>query len=478
MATPPQEFWLSLGNKSGKSWYWEELKKALEEGKLTLPYTSNLFDELRMRTSGTVSGKWSSSSEREHVSSKGYERGRKPFITEQKYWHYATSTEVTDLNRAQEALTKLLLIKADRPLVHPVQFVYCGSPQTALCITKLISEMHETTLPLRPRKVEGRQGNVYRAAVKSTRTIDFENAANFLGFPNIPNILHPHGRETLFASLFRNLQSQRVQFIKQHLHASLKFNIKLDMYEDGKDSNLIDVALQNISPKLDRIHIAQEGMGRPLQLQQLMWGQHTPLEDIQHDPLLVEIFKSCGWVWVYKHHIFISARPTICSLNDEGALHSTRGAALEYPDGFQVHCIDGVRVPKHVVENPEMIKKWQIDKEANIEVRRIMMDRYKLNEEVHGIGAYVRDSHAIRLDHDEHFGTLWRLPNAEIIASRWVTEEVEDIAMLEVVNSTPEPDGHFKHYWLRVPPNIRSSREASAWSFGMTANDYAPEVET
>jgi hypothetical protein len=250
------------------------------------------------------------------------------------------------------------------------------------------------------------------------------------------------------------------------------------MYEDGEDSNLLDVALQNISPQLGDIHIVPEGVGRPLSMQKMLWGQHEFYENVKQDPFLLELLKACGWIWIYKHHVLISARPSICSLNEEGALHSLSRAALEYPDGLKVFAIDGVRVPDYVITDPKKITKWRINKEGNVEVRRVMMDRYKLGEEVHGVGAYVRDSNARRLDHDEKFGTLWNLPNGEVHADRWVTRETEDIVMLEVVNSTPEPDGHFKHYMLRVPPNVRSSREASAWTFGMSADEYDPQIET
>ncbi len=54
----------------------------------------------------------------------------------------------------------------------------------------------------------------------------------------------------------------------------------------------------------------------------------------------------------------------------------------------------------------------------------------------------------------------------------------QPLVMVEVVNSTPEPDGRFKHYWLRVPPAVGTAREGVAWSFGMAAEKYAPQLET
>ncbi len=66
------------------------------------------------------------------------------------------------------------------------------------------------------------------------------------------------------------------------------------------------------------------------------------------------------------------------------------------------------------------------------------------------------------------FGTLWR---------RDVKGD-EPIVILEVVNSTREPDGSFKHYWLRVPPNMKTAHEALAWTFDIEPAKYAPLIET
>jgi len=50
--------------------------------------------------------------------------------------------------------------------------------------------------------------------------------------------------------------------------------------------------------------------------------------------------------------------------------------------------------------------------------------------------------------------------------------------MVEVVNSTAEPDGTFRRYWLRVPPWVRTARQGVAWTFDLSASEYSPLVET
>ena len=54
----------------------------------------------------------------------------------------------------------------------------------------------------------------------------------------------------------------------------------------------------------------------------------------------------------------------------------------------------------------------------------------------------------------------------------------EPIVMVKVLNSTPEPDGSIKSYFLRVPPTIKTAREAVAWTFDMKPEEYRPRKQT
>ena len=54
----------------------------------------------------------------------------------------------------------------------------------------------------------------------------------------------------------------------------------------------------------------------------------------------------------------------------------------------------------------------------------------------------------------------------------------EPLVMVKVKNSTAEPDGIFKNYYLRVPPRMTRAKEAVAWTFGERKNKYRSMVET
>ncbi|HEY8723407.1 MAG TPA: hypothetical protein VIL92_06055 [Gaiellaceae bacterium] len=146
-------------------------------------------------------------------------------------------------------------------------------------------------------------------------------------------------------------------------------------------------------------------------------------------------------------------------------LHSDDGPAVVFPDGWGVWSVHGVRVTQQIVEAPETLTVAQILAEENAEVRRVMMDRF-------GFDKLLEQADAALVDADvDQFGQpreLWRLD----------LSDDEPLVMVRVVNSTAEPDGHFKSYTLRVPPDMGTCQQAVAWTYGMAADEYAPAVET
>lgn len=173
-----------------------------------------------------------------------------------------------------------------------------------------------------------------------------------------------------------------------------------------------------------------------------------------------DLAKACGWSVLFWDWAFISARPERIHRDARGRLHCETGAAVRYPDGFSVFALHGVRVPEKVAVAPKSITIPEIASASNAEVRRVMIERY-------GLERFLMDSGAEEIHRDD-FGILYR---KEI-------PEDESLVMLKVVNSTPEPDGRFKDYFLRVPPTMERARQAVAWSFGKEENNYAPASQT
>jgi hypothetical protein len=185
---------------------------------------------------------------------------------------------------------------------------------------------------------------------------------------------------------------------------------------------------------------------------------------------LWELAQSAGWALPHRTICWVSERHNVLKRNEPGQMHSLTGPAFAWPDGFAIYAVHGVHVPPYVVERPEEITVERINSEDNAEVRRVMIERYRHGEDTSGIAAYMRDGGGERLDHDGRYGTLWRRDAR--------AGEDEPTVMVEVVNSTPEPDGSRKRYWLRVPPDMQTAREAVAWTFGLSGAEYDPAKET
>lgn len=162
---------------------------------------------------------------------------------------------------------------------------------------------------------------------------------------------------------------------------------------------------------------------------------------------------------------FICDPPGTISLNQENRLHNEFGPALAYGDAqsedeFRLYVWNGVIVPAIVVEAPGRITVEMIEREPNLEIRRVLIERY-------GMSRYLIDAKAQRI-HEDEYGVLYY---------KEVPED-EPIVMVEVKDATSLPDGSRRAYFLRVPSYVRTAREAVAWTFNLSECEYDPQIET
>jgi hypothetical protein len=170
----------------------------------------------------------------------------------------------------------------------------------------------------------------------------------------------------------------------------------------------------------------------------------------------------------------VSDRPRLLKVDDQNRPHCDDGPFCRWSDGTALYAVHGVRVPAWVIETPEKITVDLIESQPNIEVRRVMIDKY-------GQARYLLDAGAKEVHRDD-FGTLYRkdVPGDE------------PLLMVKVVNSTPESDGTFKDYFLRVAPDCApllsgnrrgaaqelTARNAVASTFGLRGEEYDPCLQT
>jgi hypothetical protein len=175
---------------------------------------------------------------------------------------------------------------------------------------------------------------------------------------------------------------------------------------------------------------------------------------------------------VHKSFCIICDRPSVLTVDAQNRPHNDTGPFTKWSDGCGMYSVHNVRVPAYIIEKPERITVELIEAEQNAEVRRVMIDKY-------GREKFIVDSKS-EVVHQDDFGTLY----VKKLAGD------EDMMMVKVVNSTPEPDGTFKDYFIRCDPKAYGGLKtaqaavASTWrkSDGSMLfekpEDYDPAVET
>lgn len=130
---------------------------------------------------------------------------------------------------------------------------------------------------------------------------------------------------------------------------------------------------------------------------------------------------------------------------------SLRGARLRW---------NGVPVDERVAFRPETITVQEVLGESNVERRRVLLERM-------GYDAFLERADAQVLDRD-------RDPGGERRLLRVPLQGDEDLVCVAVICPSTG-----RQYIIRVPPKVRSCRQAVAWIAGFdNPNDYRPIAET
>ena len=164
--------------------------------------------------------------------------------------------------------------------------------------------------------------------------------------------------------------------------------------------------------------------------------------------------RSAGFVLPLEDRVWMCERPTVMKRDRDGHLHASDGPALDWNRTTPFYMWHGEQVTRKAVGPVEELRIWDFGNERNHHARDLMLEKY-------GLDRYCRDA-GKRVQQDET-GTLWRA------GAIWA---------VEVVNGTPEPDGTYRRFFLRVPATVRTAREGVAWSYGLRRRDYRIAVRT
>lgn len=179
-----------------------------------------------------------------------------------------------------------------------------------------------------------------------------------------------------------------------------------------------------------------------------------PLPETDRLRGLWSVARNVGWVVPHERVCWLSERCIDLAVDEAGRLHSGTGPALSFADGWKHYAWKGISVPDWLIEKRCEITVASVNGMHDPILRRCMIELMTPER-------FVRNGGAQSIASDRA-GTLWQ--------ARWGLDVWHAV---EVVNGTPERDGTNKHYYLQVPPEVRSPLEAVAWTYGMNADRYS-----
>lgn len=170
---------------------------------------------------------------------------------------------------------------------------------------------------------------------------------------------------------------------------------------------------------------------------------------------LYYIFKHISYCLFYNDTVIVSENPETITFN-ENTVHSIKDAAIIYDSSFKLYVYKGNVLNREMfaIIKPNSISKFYFNRISDRRLLDLCLD-VKGREWLFSM--FNREC----IDYDQNYGRLWQ-----------VALKYYNIAYLEVVNGSPEPDGTYKTYWLRVPGETTRSINAVAWTYGMTSIQY------
>lgn len=188
------------------------------------------------------------------------------------------------------------------------------------------------------------------------------------------------------------------------------------------------------------------------------------LEEIKGIRELAILARQIGWWWPFDEVCIISERPVAIHLDAAGRLHCEDDMAVKYADGWGLYSWHGYRLQSKyswLITDKDRITPTVIEKETNAEMRRIML-------EIHGFTKYLAEREAALISED--------IDGAGNPRKLWeITVRGEKIRIIELLNSTLEPDGTRRRFHLGALP-ANDPQTAVAASFGFNPKKFVEAV--
>jgi hypothetical protein len=180
-------------------------------------------------------------------------------------------------------------------------------------------------------------------------------------------------------------------------------------------------------------------------------------KDMEKLLLWADLARSCSWWYSYENICFVCDRPEVIKKDDEGRLHCENGPALSFIDGYSVYTWHGTNIPGEWISNPDSLTAEKAITWNNIEQRRCACEILGWAKILDHLNAVTINEHP-----DKEIGKLLEVDLPDSGRERFLLVRC----------------GTGRDFAIPVPPEMETAHQANAWTYGLTADQYQPEVRT
>lgn len=173
---------------------------------------------------------------------------------------------------------------------------------------------------------------------------------------------------------------------------------------------------------------------------------------------------------LHREHGPAVVTPNLVQYIVDGRLHRNDGPAVITANGTKWYYWKGVFLEPSLFCNKDTIAATDVLQIRNVEVRRSMM-------ELIGYEAFLKRANPKVLDKDKDSGAvLYRVEMPQ-------DDQNEPLVVVKVIDGSltknEKGEDYHREYFLRVPPAMKTCKEAIAWTFDMEPTEYSKvEKET
>lgn len=189
---------------------------------------------------------------------------------------------------------------------------------------------------------------------------------------------------------------------------------------------------------------------------------------------LFALARSCGWILPYEYVCFASERPSVIKTDVQGRTHCVDGPAIAFPNGDALYYVNGVEVPEEWITERDTLDPRLALTHPNLEQRACVARIVGWNRVLTSLSLRVIDDSR---DAKDMASLLAYVRSGGYDFGRLVECDLPDEGTARFLSvfcpAHVETDGGER--FVRVPPTMRTAREANAWTYGLTEAELMPE---